>query len=344
MPRLPRLDIAGLLQHVTARGIERRDIFLDDVDRKAFLDRLSTLLLKTGTDCLAWSLMDDHFHLLLRPQKTKLSLFMRRLLTGYAVTFNLRHHRVGPLFQSRYKSMVCEEKCYLLELVRYIHLDPVRTGLLPDVDALWDYPWTGHAVLTGKSCLEGQETHEILHRFAGEEENARPKYHAFVADAAGEGSTEGGSEASDKSTPLLRGKPEDEVFDGRILGSECFVEEILRRGEHEGRVSVVPLAGLITRVAAAYRIGAEDLCRPNKNRQISAARAAACYLATRVLNYRTVDLAKSLGITPAGVVIAARRGEAMVNTEEYQQAMGILNPPLEGEGPPGGRSLVSQKS
>ena len=121
MPRTARIDLPGLLQHVIVRGIERRDIFVDDRDRRLFLERLSQLLSKTDVECLAWALMSNHFHLLLRLRSTKLSVFMRRLLTGYAIVFNLLHKRSGHLFQNRYKSIVCQEDAYLLELVRYIH-------------------------------------------------------------------------------------------------------------------------------------------------------------------------------------------------------------------------------
>ena len=82
MPRTTRIDIPGLLQHVIVRGIERRDIFIDNNDRRLFLEHLSTLLVKTGTECLAWALMSNHFHLLIYPRVTNLSVFMRRLLTG----------------------------------------------------------------------------------------------------------------------------------------------------------------------------------------------------------------------------------------------------------------------
>src|SRR5512146_2064848 len=116
MPRSGRIDIPGLLHHVIVRGIERSDIFLDDDDRRSFLERFSKLLIATETDCLAWALMTNHFHLLLRPWSAKLCHFMRRLLTGYAAVFNLRHHRSGHLFQNRYKSAVCDEDSYLLEL------------------------------------------------------------------------------------------------------------------------------------------------------------------------------------------------------------------------------------
>jgi putative transposase len=99
--RSARIDIPDLLQHVIVRGTERRAIFADDDDRHNFLRRLSDLLVSSETDCLAWALLDNHFHLLLRPRQLSLSSFMRRLLTGYAVTFNLRHSRSGHLFQRR---------------------------------------------------------------------------------------------------------------------------------------------------------------------------------------------------------------------------------------------------
>ena len=126
MPRQPRLDLPGLLHHVIARGVDRCEIFRDDADRQAFLTRLSALLVETDTDCFAWALLSNHFHLVLRPNRERLAALMRRLQTGHAVTFNRRHMRSGHLFQNRYKSIVCEEEEYLLELVRYVHLNPFR--------------------------------------------------------------------------------------------------------------------------------------------------------------------------------------------------------------------------
>jgi len=90
------------------------------------------------------------FHILLRTGPTPLSKVMRRLMTGYAVTFNRRHRRAGHLFQNRYKSVVCEENPYLLELIRYIHLNPLRAKLVEDLKALNKYPWTGHSAILGR--------------------------------------------------------------------------------------------------------------------------------------------------------------------------------------------------
>ena len=101
MPRQSRLDIPGLLQHVIVRGIERRKIFRNNTDRQDFVQRFSTLLEQTGTDCFAWALIPNHFHLLLRPNHCELKQFMCRLLTGYAICFNKRHGRSGHLFQNR---------------------------------------------------------------------------------------------------------------------------------------------------------------------------------------------------------------------------------------------------
>jgi REP element-mobilizing transposase RayT len=119
MPRLPRLDIPNVLHHVIVRGIDRCNIFADDAARERFLARLPELLTKSSTKCFAWALLTNHLHLLLMPTSVPLADTMRRLLTGYAVYFNRKQHRSGHLFQNRYKSILCEEEPYLLELTRY---------------------------------------------------------------------------------------------------------------------------------------------------------------------------------------------------------------------------------
>ena len=126
MPRQARIDAPGALHHIIARGIERRSIFEDDADQDNFLNRLDTILTATQTTCFAWALIPNHFHLLLRSGPVSISTLMRRLLTGHAVYYNLRYQRHGHLFPNRYKSILCQEDAYLLELVRYIHLNLIR--------------------------------------------------------------------------------------------------------------------------------------------------------------------------------------------------------------------------
>ncbi len=151
MPRKARLDVPGTLHHVMVRGIEGSSIFRDEEDRKAFVDRMSALVKETGTRILAWALMDNHLHLLIVSGLAGLSTFMRRLLTGYAIEFNRKHRRFGHLFQNRYKSIICDLDPYLMELVRYIHLNPLRAGLVNNMEELEIYPWCGHGILTGKT-------------------------------------------------------------------------------------------------------------------------------------------------------------------------------------------------
>ena len=129
MPRKFRLDAAGVLHHVIVRGIERRPIFLTIADRRDFFERCGKLFPETGTSCYAWAFLSNHVHLLLRTGKVPLSKVMARLLSGYAARFNRIHKRSGHLFQNRYKSIICQEENYFEELVRYIHLNPIRAQL-----------------------------------------------------------------------------------------------------------------------------------------------------------------------------------------------------------------------
>jgi putative transposase len=140
MPRQARLDAPGTLHHVVIRGIERRRIVEDDQDRKNFVSRLSNLAQDTETTIYAWSLMTNHAHMLLRSGPLGLPKFMRRLLTGYSVTYNLRHQRSSHLFQNRYRSVVCDEDVYCRELVRYIHLNPLRARRVRTLSELDSYP------------------------------------------------------------------------------------------------------------------------------------------------------------------------------------------------------------
>jgi len=166
MPRKARIDASGALHHLIVRGIERRKIFQDDQDRDQFLDRLGNILTETGTACYAWALLANHAHLLLRTGRVPISTVMRRFLTGYAVTYNRRHHRHGQLFQNRYKSILCQEELYLLELVRYIHLNPLRAKVVSDLMGLDEYAYSGHSVLVGRRKNDWQAADYVLSKLS----------------------------------------------------------------------------------------------------------------------------------------------------------------------------------
>ena len=176
MPRHKRIDVPGAVHHIIVRGMNRQDIFLGDKDRIDFLDRLETALSQTGSKCYAWALLNNHFHLLIRTSDKPLSDLMRKVQSGYAIAFNHRHGRHGYLFQNRYKSILCQEEEYLLELVRYIHLNPLRAGIVKDMDELDRYRWSGHAVLMGRCRREWQDRAEILVRFNAKKRDAVARY------------------------------------------------------------------------------------------------------------------------------------------------------------------------
>jgi REP element-mobilizing transposase RayT len=163
------------------RGLERRVIFTDDVDRADFVARLATLAEAGAFLVYAWALLPNHAHLLLRTGTRPLPRRMRSLLTGYAGAVNRRHQRVGHLFQNRYKSILVEADAYLRELVRYLHLNPLRAQVVATLRALDRSPWTGHSALLGTVPRPWQDTRTILTQFGAPPARARRAYRAFLA-------------------------------------------------------------------------------------------------------------------------------------------------------------------
>jgi REP element-mobilizing transposase RayT len=168
MPRGPRIDFPGAVHHVYARGIEKRNIFLDDSDRIFFLEKVGANLPRWGILCHAWALMPNHFHLLLQSTEGKLPSFMLCLLTVYSRYFNSKHNRVGHFFQNRYKSPRVGKTSYFREVVRYIHLNPFRSGIVPSIEELEDYLWTGHRKIVKGGYPVWQNTEMVREEFGGE--------------------------------------------------------------------------------------------------------------------------------------------------------------------------------
>ena len=337
MPRQARLDAPGVLQHVMARGIERRKIFWDDKDRTLFLERFAVILEETQTQCYAWALIPNHFHLLLRTGATPLSTVMRRLMTGYAVTFNIRHRRSGHLFQNRYKSVICEEDPYLLELIRYIHLNPLRAKLVEDLKALDKYPWTGHSVLLSNKknslvpeilpfnekdkYLVEKTVEDVLKHFGKSLKDARRNYHRFVEKGTKQGRREdlqgGGlirSSGSDKAGLLGLKKEDREKSDQRILGSGGFVGAVLQESERLLEKKYKPkqtIDDLIAVVADKVGISPELICSRSRQRKHSEARAIFSYLAVEETGYPAADVARFLGVKRMSVHEAVTRGKTL---------------------------------
>ena len=332
MPRQARIDAPGALHHIIIRGIERKAIFKDNADRANFLERLGRIISETETGCYAWVLMTSHVHLLLKTGLAPIATVMRRLLTGYALSFNHRHRRHGQLFQNRYKSFLCEEDVYLKELVRYIHLNPLRARMVKDLKALKKYRWCGHSALMGKAEAIFQDTAYVLKIFGQSFKQARRAYEGYVSKGVKQGRRPdligGGLLRSVGGWAKLRGFRDIGVRikgDERILGSSDFVERVLKEadeqleGKYRLQVRVISLQALVEKVAHYYKIDPENLKSASKERPVTKARRALCYIAVRKLGYKCTDVTKTVDIRAVTVSKAVSLGSKLSEIGKIQK-------------------------
>ncbi len=289
---------------------------MDDRDRESFVSRLCRELEATRTVCYAWVLMENHLHLLLRPHKLLLADFMRRLLTGHAVVFNHRHQRTGHLFQNRYKSIVCDQDAYLLELIRYIHLNPIRAGVLAGLDELFSFPWSGHREILGKVRDPISAAEEVLQLFSTNRNAARDHYLTYLADGLRHPLpylSRGGKQASLSLDPSLN---ENEIFDERILGGGAFVESLLKCRVPETVGQSLDFEKVMATVLAYYQVDRKKLSWPCKERSLAKCRAVLCYVYLREMGMSGVKIGEMVALSPSGVTRAAKRGEKLLQEDD----------------------------
>jgi REP element-mobilizing transposase RayT len=307
---------------VIVRGIEKRRIVDDDRDRENFISRLGHLAAATGTQVYSWSLLTNHAHILLHSGEKGLSSFMRRLLTGYAIEYNLRHKRHGHLFQNRYKSIVCEEDAYFLELVRYIHLNPLRAGLVNDLAELSRYHWCGHSVLTGNVINSWQNRAGVLSMFGNSERIAVRAYCQYMEEGVplgrrpelvGGGLLRSAGGWSQVKPRLLN---QDGVLsDERILGSGKFVERIVAEAEEKIRHQLPvdrrweDAKGIIEEVCREEKVSPEELRSGSRRAPVSTIRKLLVRRLVIEQGLPQAVVARLLGVTtPAVAKSLARQG------------------------------------
>ncbi|MFW6052466.1 MAG: transposase [Desulfosalsimonas sp.] len=328
MPRQARIDTPGAIHHVIARGIDQGEIFRDDRDRKYFLRRIGSILEETRTPCYAWALMPNHFHLLLRTGSEPLSTVMRRLMTGHAVSFNRRHARHGHVFQNRYKSILCQEDAYFLELVRYIHLNPLRAGIVEDLEQLDAYPFSGHAVIMGRNSQPWHNSREVLARFGDKTGEARGKYRKFVTKGIEQGRrtdlTGGGLVRSAGGWVAVSEMRESGIHlksDERILGDSDFVERILSAGDesferkYELKSQGIDVDYVAAKIAELLGINLDELWSSAKYKHLVKARSLICYVAVRELGETMASLARRFGISTVAVSKSVARGAKIIKAQ-----------------------------
>ena len=330
MPRRSRIDGPGALHHIMVRGIEKRDIFGSDNDRDHFVERLGEVLQKTKTLCYAWALIPNHFHLLLRTGPVPISTAMRRLLTGYALWYNRTHRRHGHLFQNRFKSILCQEDVYLLELVRYIHLNPIRAGIVKDAGELGRYPYSGHSVLMGKVKKNWQDTEGVLGMFGGNTGSARRAYKEFVLKEIDRGRrqdlTGGGLIRSAGGWEAVKALKKEKVYqrsDERILGDGDFVGRVLGSAEeamekrYAFRARGFDLTKTASRVSEVLGVGLDAVWTKGRYRRTVEARSLFCYWAVRELGLPMSLLGRKLGISIPAVSKSVMRGQTIADGRGY---------------------------
>ena len=314
MPRQARLDAPGTLHHIILRGMEKRRIVDDDKDRQNFVKRLGDLSEETETKIYAWSLLTNHAHLLLRSGPWGLPKFMRRLLTGYAVTYNLRHLRHGHLFQNRYHSIVCDEEVYFRELVRYIHLNPLRAHLVSKLSELDRYPWCGHAVLMGRIKNDWQDRDYALSWFGKIEGEARRAYRKYMAEGLSQGKRPelvgGGvvrSYGGWSAVLSLRRFQERISGDQRILGTGDFVERVLCDSEEPLRNRPSPLERskrietILREECQKGKIELGELRMGGRRGEIPRVRSEITQQLVKTLGMSLAEVARLLGVSTSAI-------------------------------------------
>jgi putative transposase len=291
MPRTARIDAPGAAHHVMTRGIERREIFLDDQDRDDLLQRLNRLIPEWGGDCFAWSLMPNHTHLLLRTGPVPLAKLMHRLNTGFAVRFNRKHDRVGHLFQNRFKSRPVADEADLMNLIRYVHLNPLRSGFVSDLAGLARHPWSGHGALVGtRTPFAFESVGETLSLFDQDVGRARRFLLEWMAAAPDVDLGSCTSEPIDDPPVFERPRMHVPRFSDPII--ETLIDDVSR---YFGACPIALRAG-------------------GRHSRESSARAVVAYVAFARLQRSMATIARLLGVSRQAVGRAIERG-AQIDAE-----------------------------
>jgi putative transposase len=233
MARPLRLEFAGAIYHLTSRGNARQKVFFTDADRELFLSTLTGVVSRYHWICHAYCLMANHYHLLVETPKTNLSIGMRQLNGIYTQSFNRRHNRVGHLFQGRFKAILVERESHLLELCRYIVLNPIR---VKGSGTAHTWKWSSYRATAGLVSVPPFLTTDwILEQFGKKRSQAQKQYREFVRDG-------------------MASRPWDDLKGQIYLGSEAFIENHAARKKN---IKEIPRAQLRAAKPSLQRIFAK---------------------------------------------------------------------------------------
>lgn len=295
MARKPRIHYPSAVYHVILRGNAGDPIFFSDQDRYRLYLIFQYAVERFICRIHAFCLMRNHVHIVVQTGDIPLSRIMQNISLRFTKWINYSQSRTGHLFQGRYKALLIDADAYLLELVRYIHLNPVRAGIVAAAD---EYPWSGHGAYLGKEQFPWLTTDYVLSMFSSDAEQARKAYDSFVQDGVGEG----------RRNDFHSGSCE-----GRILGSDTFTDEILSMVDQKSEQEYT-LPEVIATVCAYFHISEETLRAAGKARPMSEARAIAAAIVQTAPHLRLTDLAKVLRRDISALGKAAQRIAGDVNS------------------------------
>jgi REP element-mobilizing transposase RayT len=299
MARRPRVEFAGAFYHVICRGNQRQRIFRDDHDRKRYLELLAKLKQAYGFRVHAYVLMENHVHLLLEAGEIPLSRVMQRFGSGYTQYFNWRHKLVGHLFQGRYKAILCDKDSYLLELSRYLHLNPVRAKVVKDPG---EYVWSSYrSYITDGSKQPWLDTTEVLRQFSRTVREAKKHYRKFVSEGMDEGHKE---EYYD-------------VLDGRFLGDRQFAEEVKSKAGDEEKVRIkIKADALLEAVCKVLGMTRRTVIGAGKDRERVRARELVSHVGRSCTELSVKAIGEMLGVDPTCVSRSVTRIEERLRTDK----------------------------
>jgi len=316
------LDVPGALHHIMVRGINKATIFTDDEDKARFIDRLGLNVTEGKCSVYAWVLMDNHVHLLFKSGKHGISAVMRKLLTWYAQYYNRRHQRTGHLFENRYKSILCDEETYLLALVRYIHLNPLRANIVKTIEELNRYPWSGHRTIIGKAKHPWTNADYVLLRFGRTRLKGLIEYRKFIREGVGLEKqpvlTGGGllrSLGGWSQVIAMRRTGKEEEGDERILGNGDFVHAILKETEDRQlrqlklKRSGATVRKIIDQECKKAGISPKEVMNGIRRRAVSRLRAVIASRSRAELGISSAEIARYLGVATSSIIRSIERIE-----------------------------------
>lgn len=312
MARKPRIHNPGACYHVILRGNARQDVFFDDEDRSRFYLFVQEGIERFGYGVHAFCLMTNHIHMTIQVGEKPLSQIMQNLSARYTRWVNWRHGRIGHLFQGRYKAIMIDADSYLVQLVAYIHLNPVRAGIVRKCE---EFEWSSHRAYVGTDSIPWLTTAAVLSHFSKKPARARGRFNKYVGERSEEGHRDdfhgmGGC-------------------DPRVFGEDSFVDDVLRKAGSQP-VKKVDIDTVLNMVERVYGIKGSELSKPGQDRRLSEARSMAAWGVKEMTSSTLTELSKITGRDITSLSSGIKRLVTRANTNPEVAARivdfkGLLN-------------------